>query len=128
MRHHVQPLADEQAIRILGGVGHLVEIDRLEGDEETLLAERVGGRGLGMRQHVDRDPSGVHFLLEAAQDGGTAGAEHLHLDAGLLLERVGDLLALLDRRRGVPDHLAFRLRLGDIDGVLRTSGRDESGE
>jgi hypothetical protein len=66
--HHVEPLADEQAVRVLGGVRHLVEILRLEGDEESLLAERIGGGRLRMGEHVDRDPTGVHLLLEAAQN------------------------------------------------------------
>ena len=94
VRHQVEPLADEQAVRVLGGIRHLVEVLRLEGDEQALLAERVGGRRLRMGQHVDRDPAGVHLLLEAAQNGRAAGAEHLDLDAVFLLERVDDLLAL----------------------------------
>ena len=114
--------------RVLGGGRHLVEILRLEGDEQPLLAERIGGGRLGVGQHVDRDAAGIHLLLEAAQDRRAAGAEHLDLDAVLLLERLGDLLSLLDRRRGVPDQLAFGFGLLDVDGILRVRGAEEGGE
>ena len=40
-----------------------------------------------MRKHVDGDSTGVHLLLEAAENGGTAGAEKLDFDAGLLPEQ-----------------------------------------
>ena len=40
-----------------------------------------------MRKHVDRDAPRIHLLLETAEDGGTAGAEKLDFDAGLLPEQ-----------------------------------------
>src|SRR5262249_1768314 len=67
------------------------------------------------------------LLLKAAQDRRAAGSEHLDLDAVFFLERFGDLLALLDRRRGVPDDLALGLRLGDVNGVLRVGGGETEG-
>src|SRR5262249_31617285 len=62
---------------------------------------------------------GIKLLLEPPQHSRAAGAEHLDLDAGLLLEQIDDLLALRDRRRGVPDHFALGLGLRDIDRILR---------
>ena len=87
MRLHVEALGHEAAVGRLGGIRNLVEVLRLERDEIALLGECIGGGRLGMRKHVDGDSTGVHLLLEAAENGGTAGAEKLDFDAGLLPEQ-----------------------------------------
>src|SRR5436305_966833 len=118
-------VVDEVAVLVLGGVRHLVEILRLEGDNDSYARQHGRGCGIGCGQHIGCYPPGVDLLLEAAEDGGAAGAEHLDLDAVFLLEQVDDLLRLRKRRRGVPDHLALGLGFGEVDGILRGSGSSE---
>src|SRR5262249_12388788 len=65
---------------------------------------------------------------ETAQHGGAAGAEHLDLDAARGLERLDDLVGRFDRRRGVPDHLAFFLRRFDVNSVCRRCCASERNE
>ena len=76
----------------LAASGTLSKFFGLKATNRPFLPSALAAGRLGMGEHVDRDAAGVHLLLEAAQDGRAAGAEHLDLDAGLLLEGVGDLL------------------------------------
>jgi hypothetical protein len=115
----VEPLRDEEPVLVLRGVRHLVEVLRLERDEHALAPEHRGGRRIGGGQHVGGNAPGVDLLLKAPQHRRAAGAEQLDLDAVFLLEGVGDLLRLRQRRRGVPDHLAFGFRLRQVGRVLR---------
>ena len=70
------------------------------------------------------------LLLQAAQHRLPAGAQELHLDAGVMLELVGKLLSERDRRRGVPAQRAFLARrrlVGPIGSEgLRPSWRRDS--
>src|SRR4051812_34579678 len=116
------------AVGILNLGRHLVEIGRLEWDEQSLLSHHAGRRWFRMRDHIDEDLTGLCFLLKSAQDIGPSGAKQLHLNTGLLLEHIGDLLRGLNRHRAIPDDLAFLFRRRHVDRIGRKGRRYAGGE
>ncbi len=126
MRHQVEPLRDVEAVRVLGGVRHLVEVLRLEGDEHALLG-RAHWRRPARNASARRRRRGRRRISCWKR---RRIAEPPERNISTLMpvsfwNSVDDLLALVDRRRGVPDHLAFGLRLGDVDGVLGVGGGEQ---
>ncbi len=72
----------------LAASGTLSKFFGLKATNTPFLPSAVGGGRIGGGQHVGGDPAGIHLLLKPAQDRRAAGAEHLDLDAGLLLEQL----------------------------------------
>jgi hypothetical protein len=119
-------VGDPSAVAILGVFDDLVEAVRPERLERTELGEPVGGAGIRHRHDVGARAAGAHLLLQPAQHRLAAGAQHLHLDAGLLLEPVGELLGERDRGRGVPAQRPFPARRRPIHPIGREGrGRRE---
>ncbi len=105
-RHHVEPLRDSTGRSGPSRVRDLVEVLRLERHEHALARERGGGRRIGRGQHVRQRRPASFSCWKRRRIAEPPERNISTLMPWAFSNRRHDLLALFDRRGGVPGYLA----------------------
>ena len=129
-----RPTAAPSACRLVPVLAQLVGV-LPEADREAGRVRRAERRGLGDDRPADRDAEDVGLDLHAQLVGGDAAVdlEHLEVDAGVLLHRLGDVAALVaDRLQRGPGQVGVGVEAGQPDdraaGVGAPVRREQAGE